>query len=240
MPGARTHPVRLRHRHAQWQFYKGTIDFAPNFTTEGVIPAEGIFWKKHFHCRQHSPTMQKRLRWEKCISAARAAWRILFYYPRHRPRQRHWWMEILRMVMTASPAKWDIPLFTATDVNVPVAEKVVSNNGWARPALLKLITNYCAIKIWWIQNQPGQYDRQCWIMRKALAGDALAKEALKKREKFSICIIQFGMLHDLKRYFYSAVWRRQGNLIFEPTIKSFESYLLPIYKTRSRSIAERD
>lgn len=215
-------------------FYKGTIDFAPNLPWKGVIPLKEYFEKTF--------SLPAAL-----TNDAKAAALGEMYFGGARGMKDFIFITLGTGLGSGIVVNGNIA-YGYDSLAGEVGHTIVYRNGRECPCgrkgcLEQYVSAPGIVKTYYellrnknldeFRTSLGNMIDSAELCEKALAGDALAKEAFEKTGE----ILGFALSNSVcytrpEKIFLFGGLAQAGNLIFEPTIKSFESYLLPIYKNK--------
>lgn len=215
-------------------YYKGTIDFAPNLPWQGVIPLKNYFEKTFSLPVALTNDAKAAAIGEMYFGAAKGMKDFLF-------------ITLGTGLGSGIVVNGNIA-YGYDSLAGEVGHTIVYRNGRECPCgrrgcLEQYVSAPGIVKTYYelVRNQNldefrtsiGNMIDSAEIYKKAIEGDTIALEAFKKTGE----ILGFALSNSVcytrpEKIFLFGGLAQAGDLIFKPTIKSFESYLLPIYKNK--------
>ncbi len=215
-------------------YFTGTIDFAPNLPWKGVIPL-----KKHFEEAFELPTA--------LTNDAKAAALGEMYFGAARGIKDYLFITLGTGLGSGIVVAGNI-VYGYDSLAGEVGHTIVYRNGRECPCGRRgCLEQYASapgiVKTYYelLRNQNldefrtslGNMIDSADVCNKAMEGDSIALEAFKKTGE----ILGFALSNSVcytrpEKIFLFGGLAQAGALIFDPTIASFENYLLPIYKNK--------
>ncbi len=215
-------------------YYTGTIDFAPNLPWTGVIPL-----KKYFEKIFSLPVA--------LTNDAKAAAMGEMYYGAAEGMKDYLFITLGTGLGSGIVVGGNI-VYGYDSLAGELGHTIVYRNGRECPCgrrgcLEQYVSAPGIVKTYYelLRNQNldefrtslGNMIDSAEVCKKALEGDSIALEAFKKTGE----ILGFALSNSVcytrpEKIFLFGGLAQAGELIFKPTIESFENYLLPIYKNK--------
>lgn len=215
-------------------YYKGTIDFAPNLPWQGVIPLKAYFEKTFSLPVALTNDAKAAAIGEMYFGAAKGMKDFLF-------------ITLGTGLGSGIVVNGNIA-YGYDSLAGEVGHTIVYRNGRECPCgrrgcLEQYVSAPGIVKTYYelvrqqnldeFRTSIGNMIDSAEIYKKAIEGDTIAIESFKKTGE----ILGFALSNSVcytrpEKIFLFGGLAQAGDLLFKPTIKSFESYLLPIYKNK--------